>query len=202
MTNEDFQLIDKATTYKGYFSIVRYRFRHRVFAGGWSDEITREVFERGHAVAVLPYDPERDAVVLIEQFRIGALAGEMPPWQIEVIAGIIDEGETPEQVAHREAQEEANCKIRELIPIAHYLASPGGTSETCHLYCGRVDSQGLGGIHGLAHEHEDIRVTVIPFAEARDKLLRGEVGNATALIALQWLMLNRDDLRRRWLAEP
>src|SRR5215510_1786605 len=199
MTNEDFQLIDRTVTYKGYFSIVRYRFRHRVFAGGWSGEITREVFERGHAVAVLPYDPERDCTLLIEQFRIGALVGEMPGWQVEVIAGIIDEGETPEQVAHREAEEEANCKLGELIPIAHYLASPGGTSETCRLFCARIDSRGLGGIHGLAHENEDIRVTVVPVAEAQAKMARGEIGNGTALIALQWLLLNRDDLRRRWL---
>jgi ADP-ribose diphosphatase len=199
MTNEDFQLIDRTVAYKGYFSIVRYRFRHRVFAGGWSGEITREVFERGHAVAVLPYDPERDTILLIEQFRIGALIGEMPGWQVEVIAGIIDEGETPEQVAHREAQEEANCTLGELIPIAHYLASPGGTSETCRLYCARIDSRGLGGIHGLVHENEDIRVSVVSVEEVRGKLSSGEIGNGTALIALQWLLLNREDLRRRWL---
>jgi ADP-ribose pyrophosphatase len=199
MTNEDFQLIDRTVAYKGYFGIARYRFRHRLFAGGWSSEITREVFERGHAVAVLPYDPERDTILLIEQFRIGALIGEMPGWQVEVIAGIIDEGETPEQVAHREAQEEANCKLGDLIPIAHYLASPGGTSETCRLYCARIDSRGLGGIHGLAHENEDIRVSVVSVKEARAKMSRGEIGNGTALIALQWLLLNREDLRRRWL---
>jgi ADP-ribose pyrophosphatase len=199
MTDEDFQLIDRTVAYKGYFSIARYRFRHRLFAGGWSGEITREVFERGHAVAVLPYDPERDTILLIEQFRIGALIGEMPGWQVEVIAGIIDEGETPEQVAHREAQEEANCKLGDLIPIAHYLASPGGTSETCRLYCARIDSRGLGGIHGLAHENEDIRVSVVSVEEARAKMSRGEIGNGTSLIALQWLLLNREDLRRRWL---
>ena len=79
---------------------------------------------------VLPYDPERDAVVMIEQFRIGAAAGGMPMWQLEVIAGIIDEGETPEAVAHREAQEEARCEILDLVPVYHYLASSGGTSET------------------------------------------------------------------------
>jgi len=126
MTNDDFQLIEKTTSFQGYFRIERYRFRHKLFAGGWSGEISREVFERGHAVAVLPYDPERDAVLLIEQFRIGALAGGMPAWQIEVIAGIIDEGETPEAVARREAQEEARCEILDLLPIYHYLASPGG----------------------------------------------------------------------------
>ena len=199
MTDDEFQLIEKTTSFQGYFRIERYRFRHKLFAGGWSGEVSREVFERGHAVAVLPYDPECDAVLLIEQFRIGALAGGMPAWQVEVIAGIIDEGEMPEQVAHREAEEEAGCKLEDLAPIAHYLASPGGTSETCRLYCARIDSRGLGGIHGLAQEHEDIRVSVVPFDEAVAMLENGVIGNATALIALQWLALNREKLRKRWL---
>jgi ADP-ribose pyrophosphatase len=199
MNNSDFEIIGTTTLFQGYFRIDLYRFRHRLFAGGWSDEVRREVFERGHAVAVLPYDPERDAVLLIEQFRVGAVAGGMPAWQTEVVAGIIDEGETPEDVAHREAEEEAGCKIQELVPVMRYLVSPGGTSETCQLFCGRIDSCGLGGIHGLAHEHEDIRVEIVPFAEARERLLAGRIGNAPAIIALQWLLLNRDTLRRRWL---
>ena len=199
MTDRDFQLIEKTTPFQGYFRIDLYRFRHRLFAGGWSDEIRREVFERGHAVAVLPYDPERDVVLLIEQFRIGAVAAHMPAWQTEVVAGIIDEGEMPEGVAHREAEEEAGCQIQELVPMLRYLVSPGGTSETCQLYCGRIDSRGLGGIHGLAAEHEDILVQAAPFAQARERLLAGRIGNAAAVIALQWLMLNRETLRERWL---
>ena len=198
MTDRDFQLIEKTTPFQGYFRIDLYRFRHRLFAGGWSGEVRREVFERGHAVVVLPYDPERDAVVMIEQFRIGAAAAGMTMWQLEVIAGIIDEGETPEAVARREAHEEARCEILDLLPIYHYLASPGGTSESIRLFCGRVDSRGLGGIHGLAEEHEDIRVEVVPFAEARARLEGGRIGNAPTIIALQWLLLNRDALRQRW----
>jgi ADP-ribose pyrophosphatase len=196
---QDFEIIEKSTAFQGYFRIDRYRFRHRLFAGGWSGEVKREVFERGHAVAVLPYDPERDSVVLIEQFRIGAVAAGLPPWQEEIIAGIIDEGETPEAVAHREAEEEAGCKIEDLVFICEYLTSPGGASESVKLYCGRVDSRGIGGVHGLAAEHEDIRVEVVSVAEARERLLAGRFGNAPAIIAMQWLILNRDDLRRRWL---
>jgi ADP-ribose pyrophosphatase len=198
MTDQDFQLIERSTLFQGYFRIDLYRFRHRLFAGGWSGEVRREVFERGHAVVVLPYDPARDAVVMIEQFRIGAAAADMAMWQLEVIAGIIDEGETPEEVARREAQEEALCEILDLLPIYHYLASPGGTSESVRLFCGRVDSRGLGGIHGLPEEHEDIRVEVVPFAEARARLEGGRIGNAPTIIALQWLLLNRDSLRQRW----
>lgn len=199
MTEGDFQIIEKSTLFRGYFRVDLYRFKHRLFAGGWSGEVRREVFERGHAVVVLPFDPERDAVVMIEQFRIGAAAAGLPMWQLEVVAGIIDQDESPESVARREAREEANCDIIDLVPVYHYLASPGGTSESVRLYCGRVDSRGLGGIHGLADEHEDIRVEVVPFAEARSRLESGRIGNASTIIALQWLALNREGLRQRWL---
>ena len=158
----------------------------------------REVFERGHVAAVLPYDPDLDAVVLLEQFRIGAYLAAFPPWQTEIVAGIIEAGETVEAVAARETQEEAGCAILDLVPICRYLASPGGTTESIALYCGRVDSRGVGGLHGLAHEHEDIRVEVVPFATIADRLERDDVGNAVTIIALQWLLLHRDDLRRRW----
>jgi ADP-ribose pyrophosphatase len=195
---DNVEIIDKTLRYKGFFEIVRYRFRHRLFAGGWSGEIEREVFERGHAVAVLPYDPAADAVVLIEQFRIGAFVGGMAPWQTEIVAGIIEAGETPEDVARREAEEEAGAAIGALIPICRYLVSPGGASESVQLYCGRVDSKGLGGIHGLPQEHEDIRVEVRPFAVALAALNAGTIGNAVTIVALQWLALNRERVRAAW----
>ncbi len=197
MDQSDYEILEKTTVCQSYFRIDRYRFRHRLFAGGWSDEICREVFERGQAAAVLPYDPAADSIVLIEQFRVGAVAAGMPAWQTEVVAGIIGERETAEAVARREALEEAGCPIHDLVPIAHYLVSPGGASETVRLYCGRIDSRGVGGIHGLPDEHEDIRVSVVPFAEAREQLAAGRVGNAMTIIALQWLVLNHAALRRR-----
>jgi ADP-ribose pyrophosphatase len=195
---ENIEIIEKTVRYKGFFEMVRYRFRHRLFAGGWSGEIEREVFERGHAVAVLPYDPADDAVVLIEQFRIGALVAGFAPWQIEIVAGIIEENETPESVARREAREEAGALVGTLLPICRYLVSPGGASESVVVYCGRVDSRTLGGIHGLPEENEDIRVDVRPFAQAMDDLSTGRITNAVSIIALQWLALNRDRLRRDW----
>src|SRR3990172_851438 len=158
MAENDVEIIEKRTAYQGYFRIDSYRLRHRLHAGGWSDPLDRELFERGHVVAVLPYDPVADTVVLLEQFRVGAYVAGFPSWQTEVIAGIIESGETVEAVANREAQEEAGCEILELTPICRYLVSPGGATESVTLYCGRVDSRGLGGIHGLAHEHQDIRV--------------------------------------------
>lgn len=192
------EIIDKTLRYKGFFEIVGYRFRHRLFAGGWSAEIRREVFERGHAVGVLPYDPAADTVVLIEQFRIGALVAGMAPWQTEIVAGIIEEGEEIEEVARRETAEEAGATVGELIPICRYLVSPGGSSESVQLYCGRVDSRGLGGIHGLADENEDIRVEVTSVDDALAALNAGRIGNAVTIIALQWLALNRRRLREIW----
>jgi ADP-ribose pyrophosphatase len=199
MDDTDVEVISRETCYQGYFRIDRYRLRHRLHDGGWSGEMTRELFERGHAVAVLPYDPVADAVVLLEQFRVGAYAAGLPCWQIEIVAGIIDPGETPEAVARRETVEEAGCPVLELVPVYRYLVSPGGASESVTLFCGRVDSAGVGGIHGLPHEHEDIKVEVVPWAEALRRLESGAIGNAITLIGLQWLALHRDALRRRWI---
>jgi ADP-ribose pyrophosphatase len=195
------------TAFRGYFRIDRYRFRHRRFSGGWTRPMTREVFERGHAVALLPYDPAADAVVLIEQFRIGAFAAlktpwlgpRRSPWLIELVAGIIEPGETPEDVARREAVEEAGCRIETLEEACRFLSSPGGASETIILYVGRIDSRGLGGLFGLAEEDEDIRVHITPVAEAFRWLDEGRIINAQALIGLQWFRLNRERLRARWL---
>ena len=192
------ELLEKSERYSGFFRINRYRLRHRLFAGGWSGVIEREVFERGHAVGVLPYDPVADSLVLIEQFRIGALAAGMSPWLIEVVAGIIEEGEAPEEVARRETLEEAGLEIQALIPMCRYLVSPGGSSESVRLYCGRVDSRRAGGIHGLAEEHEDIRVDHLPYGEAMHLLEEGLVTNSVSLIALQWLALHRDRVRAAW----
>ena len=189
---------EKTTAFKGYFQVDRYRLRHRKFDGGWTDEITREVFERGHAAAALLYDPARDVVVLIEQFRPGAYAAGLDPWLIEVVAGIIEEGETPEAVVRRESVEEAGCTVTELHPIGTFLPTPGGSSETMTLFCGRCDSRGLGGIHGLDHEQEDIRVLTLGRQEALDRLAAGDIVNLPAVVALQWLALNHTRLRSIW----
>lgn len=192
------EIIARETAFQGYFRVDRYRLRHSLHDGGLSPALTREVFERGHVAAVLPYDPGRDEVVLIEQFRIGALAAAKPAWCVEIVAGVIDEGETAQSVARREIIEEIGCAPDDLVPIHDYLVSPGGTSETVALFCGRIDASKAGGIHGNADEHEDIRVFTRPAAEAIAGLSRGEYTNALTLIGLQWLALNRDDLRRRW----
>lgn len=192
------EILEKTTPFQGYFRVDRYRLRHGKFDGGWSDEMTREIFERGHAAAVLLYDPQRDQVVLIEQFRLGAYAAGMEPWLIEIVAGIIDPNETAEGVAQREAEEEAGCRVSAMAPIGRYLATPGGSSETVAIFCGRVDSSNAGGIFGLDHEQEDIRVLSISRQEALEKLAEGGITNLIAVVALQWLALNYTELVRIW----
>lgn len=198
MDANDVEFLSRETVYRGYTTVERWRLRHRTFAGGWSTPIQREVIERGHAVAVLPYDPTRDAVVLIEQFRPGAFGAGMSPWIVEVIAGIIDPGETPETVAMREALEEAGCRLTELMPISKILVSPGILTESVTLYCGRCDAAGVGGVHGLVEEGEDIRAFAIAVDEALNLLADGRVDNAVAVVALQWLALNRERIGMTW----
>lgn len=198
MRRDDVEIIERRPVFQGYFRIDRYRLRHRLHGGGMSGEIVREVFERGHAVGVLPYDPVRREVVLIEQFRVGALAACEPPWLTEVVAGIIEPGESPEDVARREAREEAGLAVGALRPMVRYLSSPGGASETVTLFLGRVDAEGAGGIHGLDHETEDIRVMPMAAERAIAMVADGRIGNAMTVIALQWLALHEGEVRRQW----
>ncbi len=206
-TSDDVDIIEKQTPFRGYFRVDRYRLKHRLFEGGWSQEVSREIFERGHAVTALLFDPDLDRLVFIEQFRVGAffaLASPwfddgFSPWLLECIAGIIEEGETPEQVARREAVEETGCEITDIVPVCHYLVSPGGSTESVFVFCGRVDSEHAGGIHGITEEQENIRVFAVPVDEALDWLDGGRIDNAMTLIALQWFKLNHEGLRARWL---
>jgi ADP-ribose pyrophosphatase len=198
----EIEVIAKETPFQGYFRIDRYRLRHRLFAGGMSHTLVREVFERGHAAALLPYDPVLDRVVLIEQFRIGAYAAGRDPWLLEIVAGIIEEGETADDVVRRETLEEAGLEVvGELQPIADYFVSPGASTETVVVFCGRVDAGKAGGIHGHADEGEDIRVLALSFDDAMARLAAGQIDNSPGIIALQWLALNRERLRRKWLGE-
>ena len=198
-TRNDVELISKKTLYKGFFRMNEYRFKHRLFKGGWSAEVKREVFERGHAGVLLAYDPKRDEVVLIEQIRIPAYETSQTPWLLEVIAGMVEEGESPEEVVRREATEEAGITIGRCKPIVSYLSSPGGTSERMYVYVGEVDATTATGIHGLACENEDIRVHVVSREQAYNWVEEGIIDNAASVIALQWLQLHHVTLRKDWL---
>jgi ADP-ribose pyrophosphatase len=197
-TPNDVEILDKERVYEGVFHIDRYHCRHRLFKGGWTDVLIREIFERGNAVGVLLYDPHLDKVVLIEEFRIGALHHHDTPWLIEVVAGVMKPGETPEEVASREVTEEAGLTLLKLMPICHYLVSPGGTTEKIWLFCGKVDASQAGGIFGLPDEHEDIRVHVLSPSQAFAMLAEGKIVNAMTIIALQWLQLNESRVKKHW----
>ncbi|MGD8498190.1 MAG: NUDIX domain-containing protein [Chromatiales bacterium] len=194
----DWEIINRILRFDGFFRVFECRLRHRLFGGEMSPELVRELIDRGRAVAVLPYDPRADAVVLIEQFRIGAIDAPAGPWQIELIAGLMEPGEGEESVARREAEEEAGCTLGRLERIHDFYSSPGSTSERVAVYVAEVDSAGLGGIHGIQDEGEDIRVHVVSVDQALAMLRRGRIDSAIPIIALQWLALNRDSLHRRW----
>lgn len=192
-TKDDLKVLNKEPLYKGFFKCNKYTFKHKLFAGGWSQEIQREIFERGHAAAVLPYDVKNDTVVLIEQFRFGALETEQSPWLLELVAGIIEEGEQSADVIKREALEEAGITIQSSQFIINCLLTPGGSTEHVDIYIGSVDSTKAGGLHGLEEEGEDIRVHVVPRETAYQWVLNGKINNSATVIALLWLQLNKEN---------
>lgn len=199
MDHPDIEVIERKTGYKGYLQVDVYRLRHKKFDGTWTDELPpREVCVRGHAVGVLLYDPDRDSVVLIEQFRVAAAADRGPAWLTEIVAGMLDGDESPEDVARRESLEEAGCTVRDLEKIYDFYPSPGILSEFVTIYVGRVDCSDAGTSGGLAEEHEDIRVSVVPTDEAIRLLDENRLTNSVAIIALSWLARHRDALRERW----
>ena len=194
---DDVEIIDSRSAWRGFFEIRALTLRHRLF-GGWGKPLTREVFVRGPAVGLLPYDAQRDEVLLVEQFRVGALEGGRSPWLTELVAGIIDTDESPEDVARREAQEEAGLSVLALEPVAEYFSSPGGSDEYFYLYCGQCALEAAGGLHGLADEGEDIRAAVYAADTAFAMLDRGDINNAHTVIALQWLHRHRARLQEQW----
>ena len=182
-TAGDVRMLAQERVFDGYFAMDRVTVQHRGFAGGWCDPVTREVFERGNAVGVLPYEPESDSLILIEQFRAGCLHDPHSPWMLELVAGIVEPGESDE----------------ELERIASYYPSAGACTEHVRLFCGRVLSARVGDVMGLDEEGEDILVHRLPRSEVLE-LLRGDrINNGHTLVALQWLALHGDALRQRWL---
>lgn len=185
------EVLERVERYEGFFGLSTFRLRHTLYRGGWSHEISRELFHRGACVAVLPYDPVRQEVLLIEQFRIGALGQKEPPWLTEIVAGGIEAGETPEDVAFREAGEEAGLALKTLHRIGSFFTSPGGTGERVTLFIGLVEGPLEGGLHGLAEEGEDIRSFVLTLSDAEKAVESGVVDSMIPAYAIQWLMSHR-----------
>ncbi|MEI6893597.1 MAG: NUDIX domain-containing protein [Colwellia sp.] len=192
--NADVTVHSVVTKYQGFFKMNEYSLQHQLFSGDTSTTFTREVFERGDAVVVIPYDVKQDKVLLIEQFRVGAIKGKDSPWLLEFIAGMFDDNESPTDVAIREAKEETNITLcrHDLVPIMQYLSSPGATSERIHLYLAHFDSTTVdtGAVFGLPAENEDIKLHLVSRMQALDLLTQGKITNAATIIGLQWLAIN------------
>ena len=201
-SQEDMEIVAEKTLYKGFFTLKQIQFKHKLFAGGESGIVTRELLIKGAASAVIAYDPKADSVVLVEQVRIGAAYHPEPmhsPWLLELIAGMVEKDEKPEEVALRESKEEAGITVKNLTHCLSVWDSPGGTVERLHLFVGKVDSTQAKGIHGLADENEDIRVHVVKREQAYQWMCEGKIDNGIAVIGLQWLQLNYAQLQKRWL---
>lgn len=197
-TQNDYEITKREVLYQGFFRMVKNHIRHKRFDNTWSQEFSREVLERQSAVGVLPYDPVLDQIVLIEQFRAGAIANPQSPWLVEIIAGIYQHDQQPKEVVKHEAQEEAGLELLDLYPVYEYFVSPGGSDEQFSLYIGRVNASQAGGLFGLPEENEDIRAFTLSLDDALDILRAGKIKTAPAIIALQWLQLNREWLRQLW----
>ena len=188
----------RETLFDSFLRVDRLKLRHSLFAGGWSELMTRELILRPRAVGVLLFDPVQQQVVLVRQIRVGMLDEGQHPWLLELVAGMVESGEEPIEVAARESLEEANTKPQDLLQICEYYNSPGISNERITLFCGRVDATQPGGIFGLDDEHEDIEVVVLSLADALAKVASGEINNAMSIIALQWLQLNQPMLEESW----
>ncbi|MDQ7011032.1 MAG: NUDIX domain-containing protein [Mariprofundaceae bacterium] len=179
-----FTLTDQKPLHRGFFRLDAYTVEHECFDGS-TQIICREHLERGDAVAVLLFDPVRDEVLLIEQFRIGPAVRGDDAWLIEVVAGMIDEGEDAETAARREAVEEAGYEPRRLHHLARYYSTPGGSSERIDLFLGEVDRESpVAGGGGMRHEHEDIRVHWVTRERAMEWLHAGRIDSGAPMLAL------------------
>jgi ADP-ribose pyrophosphatase len=194
-SHSDYRIKSTETVFKGFFKMTKTVLEHRLFAGGWSKPLTRELFKRGDAVGVLLYDPVNHLVGLVEQFRLGAMDEKQGPWQYEVVAGMMSRDENPQQVAIRELKEETGEEVEKLIPICDYLVSVGGTDEKMYMYCGLLDLTGKGGIFGLDGEGEDIRFHVWPYDEVMQAFSEGLLNSAAMTISMLWLQLKHSELR-------
>ncbi len=198
MNEKKFEIVSREPLYEGHFRADRWRLRHTTFRGGWSADHDLEIFERGHAACVLPWDPVADTVVLVEQFRAAAIPTMASPWLFEAIAGAMKAGEAPEEVVRREALEEAGLTLGALRHVTDFLPSCGAVTEMLHAFVARVDSSKAGGVHGLTEEHEDMKVHVLPFAEALAMVETGGIVAGNTVVPVLWLALHKQEMLAAW----
>lgn len=200
MQRADVNILGKETLFQGWMRVDQYTLQHTLFEGGVSRVFTREVLVKGPASALLPYDPKRDCVCLIEQFRCATYAGGAEnPWSIEMVAGLIGAGETPEDVARREALEEAGLTVKRVEPMGAGFSIPGGCDEYFHFFCGEVDLPDTGArVYGLPDEDENIRTHVLTREEAFRWMDEGRIQTLPTLFCLNWLARHTGRLQKIW----
>lgn len=194
----DVEVLEQQPLYKGFFQLLKVRLRHRLFNGGWSREFSRELFAKAEAASAVVYDPVLDQIGLVDQFRVGTLDSPYGPWTLESVAGMVEEGESPADMMLRELVEEAGLQAKELLPITAFYPTPGSCNEYTHLFCAICDLTEAGGVFGVDGENEDILFKAYPAEEVFNAMLQSRMNNAATLIGLQWLQLNRTQLRARW----
>lgn len=190
------EMAENAFRHRGFMDFSVMKLRHERFAGGMTPVIDRDVCYRSYAVAIVLYDPKADVLVMVEQFRVGAFAAGVNPWMLEFVAGMVKPGEDAADVAVREAQEEAGCVPFNVRLVYSMLPSPGGCTEIVEIFAGLVDSTGIGGIHGVEEEVEDIRVHLVPADKAIALMDENRVPSGFTLLGLSWFARHRDALRR------
>jgi len=184
-----YKIINKKNLYSGFFSLNKYEFIHEKHNGEWTSVVEREVFSGAHVSTLLPYDPIKKEIILIQQFRAGVLSRYDENYLLEIVAGIIDEGENPEQTAIRECFEETGCEVKKIHPIQSYFPAPGSSESYYHLYLGEIQAFEGERIKGLEKESEDILVKSFKIDEVRQMLKEKKIMNGLTLIALQWFFL-------------
>ncbi len=201
-SREDVEVLEEKPIHSGFFKLLNVRLRHRLFNGGWSRAFNRELFAKAEAASAVVYDPVLDQVGLVDQFRIGTLDSPYGPWTLESVAGMVEESESPADMMLRELVEEAGLYAKELLPISAFYPTPGSCNEYTHLFCAICDLTEAGGVFGVEGENEDILFKAYPAEEVFNAMLQSRMNNAATLIGLQWLQLNRPQLRARWPSWP
>jgi len=184
-----YKIINKKNLYSGFFSLNKYEFIHEKHNGEWTSAVEREIFSGAHVSTLLPYDPIKKEIILIQQFRAGVLSRYDESYLLEIVAGIVDEGENPEQTAIRECFEETGCEVKKIFPIQSYFPAPGSSESYYHLYLGEIQAFDGERIKGLEKENEDILVKSFKIDEVRQMLKEKKITNGLTLIALQWFFL-------------
>jgi ADP-ribose pyrophosphatase len=184
-----YKIINKKNLYSGFFSLNKYEFIHEKHNGEWTSTVEREVFSGAHVSSLLPYDPIKKEIILIQQFRAGALSRYDENYLLEIVAGIVDEGENPEQTAIRECFEETGCEVKKIHPIQSYFPAPGSSESFYHIYLGEVQAFDGERIKGIEKENEDILVKSFKIDEVRQMLKEKKIMNGLTLVALQWFFL-------------